>query len=426
MQQYQPFHLKYRPQTLSEIVGQKHVTQTLANAIKTGKIAAAYLFTGGKGTGKTSTARILAKSLNCQSSKSPTINPCGTCSLCKSVASSSAIDVTELDAASNSGVDNMRDLIAGLQFKPIEGSYKILIIDECHALSSQSWQALLKIVEEPPAHVVFIFATTEVEKVPSTIISRCQRFDFRKIPLTEVNNHLGNVASKENINIGAGGINAIAKVSKGHLRDSLKLLDQLSLIGSGEITINWIWELSGTIPEHDLLTVTSNIANGEVSGNLEILQDWLEVGKQPSVIHEALINFLKALLVCKIDSVTGNKLTQLEDDTWDELVAIAQLWSTSQIQSAIALLMSRQNLMRDEAASLWLEATIIELTPVKVENPQPWKDWKSPQDAIAWGKSNLPHLSQSEVEQHWNQLVPVNGKKAGAWVDFVQNFNGKK
>jgi DNA polymerase-3 subunit gamma/tau len=425
MQQYQPFHLKYRPQTLSEVVGQKHVTQTLANAIKNGRIAAAYLFTGGKGTGKTSTARILAKSLNCQSSKNPTINPCGICSLCKSVASSSAIDVTELDAASNSGVDNMRDIIANLQYKPIEGSYKVLIIDECHALSSQSWQALLKIVEEPPAHVVFIFATTEVEKVPSTIISRCQRFDFRKIPLVEVQNHLGDVATKESINIGAAGINAIAKVSKGHLRDSLKLLDQLSLVGNEEISLSWIWELSGTIPEHDLPTVTSNIASGEVSGNLGIIQDWLEGGKQPSVIHEALVSFLKALLVCKVNPATGKKITQLEDDTWDELVIIASLWNVNQIQSAIALLMSRQNLMHDETASLWLEATIIELTPIKVENPQPWKHWKTPQDAIAWGKSSLPHLSPSEVEQHWNQLVPVNGKKASAWVDFVQKFNSK-
>jgi DNA polymerase III subunit gamma/tau len=427
MQHYQPFHLKYRPQILSEIVGQKHITQTLTNAITTRKIAAAYLFTGGKGTGKTSTARILAKSLNCLMEDSPTISPCGKCGLCKSVASSSAIDVTELDAASNSGVDNMRDLIAGLQFKPLAGSYKILIIDECHALSSQSWQALLKIVEEPPAHVVFIFATTEVEKVPSTIISRCQRFDFRKIPLTEVKNHLSYVATKENISIGAAGVNAIARVSKGHLRDSLKLLDQLSLIGSGEISLNWVWELSGTIPEHDLLAVMENIAYSEVTENLSILQGWLEEGKQPSIIHEALVSFLKALLVCKVNpTTTGKKLTQLEDDTRSELVAIAPALRIAQIQSAIALLMSRQNLMRDEAAALWLEATIIQLTPVKVETSQPWKNWKTPQDAIAWGKSNLPHLSQSEVERHWNQLEPVNGKKAGAWVDFVHSFNGKK
>jgi DNA polymerase III gamma/tau subunit len=205
-------------------------------------------------------------------------------------------------------------------------------------------------------------------------------------------------------------------LSKGDLRDSLKLLDQLSLIGSGEIYLNWVWELSGTIPEHDLLAMTENIAYSEVTENLSILQGWLESGKQPSVIHEALVSFLKALLVCKVNpTATGKKLTQLEDDTLHELVAITQSLRTAQIQSAIALLMSRQNLMRDEAAALWLEATIIELTPVKPENSQPWKDWKSPKDAIAWGKSNLPHLSQSEVERHWNQLEPVNGKKAGAW-----------
>jgi DNA polymerase III subunit gamma/tau len=227
--------------------------------------------------------------------------------------------------------------------------------------------------------------------------------------------------------LGQRGLMQLHSLSKGHLRDSLKLLDQLSLIGNGEISLSWIWELSGTIPEHDLLAVTENIAYSEVTENLSILQGWLESGKQPSVIHEALVSFLKALLVCKVNpTATGKKLTQLEDDTLHELVAIAQSLRTAQIQSAIALLMSRQNLMRDEAASLWLEATIIELTPVKVETSHPWKNWKTPQDAIAWGKSNLPHLSQSEIEQYWNQLVPVNGKKAGAWVDFVHSFNGKK
>ncbi len=217
---YQPLHLKYRPQVLNEIIGQAHIVDTLTNAIAYQKIAPAYLFTGPKGTGKTSTARILAKSLNCQSKTEPTPEPCSNCNSCRSIATSSSLDVTELDAASHSGVDNMRELISNLQLKPIEGRYKILIVDECHALSHQSWQALLKIVEQPPVHVVFVFCTTEIDKVPETIISRCQKFDFRRVSLDEVTNYLSGVATKENINITPAAVTAIAKANKGHLRDS--------------------------------------------------------------------------------------------------------------------------------------------------------------------------------------------------------------
>jgi DNA polymerase III subunit gamma/tau len=208
---YQPLHLKYRPQTLSEVIGQEHIVRTLINAILPGgsdsaiaqrppspkgdaqgtaialqKIAPAYLFNGPKGTGKTSTARIIAKSLNCQSTQEPTTKPCGECNSCKGITASSSLDVTELDAASNSGVETIRELISTTQFAPVEGRYKIFIIDECHALSSQSWQALLKTIENPPPHVVFIFCTTEIHKVPETIISRCQKFDFRRVVRIQV------------------------------------------------------------------------------------------------------------------------------------------------------------------------------------------------------------------------------------------------
>ncbi|MBW4512866.1 MAG: DNA polymerase III subunit gamma/tau [Scytonematopsis contorta HA4267-MV1] len=425
---YQPLHLKYRPQILSEVIGQQHIVDTLTNAQALHKIAPAYLFAGPKGTGKTSTARILAKSLNCQSTQEPTTQPCGECNSCKGITASSSLDVTELDAASNSGVETIRELISTTQFAPVEGKFKIFIIDECHALSNQSWQALLKTIENPPRHVVFVFCTTEVNKVPETIVSRCQKFDFRRVKLDEVINYLAIVAKSENINISLVAIKAIAKASKGHLRDSLKLLDQASLLNTEEIDPidpNWIWELSGTIPEYELLTIIENIIRGEIKGNLGILQDWVELGKQPITIHAILVSFLKDLLVCKTYP-DGKHLTQLEEDTWSELITISQSWSISQIQSAITLLMSRQNMMRDEAAHLWLSATLIELVPpAPVENTQPWQNWKNQSCAQIWAAEQLPHLTQNEISDLWEKVAPINGKKAPAWVKAINSLKAE-
>ena len=418
---YQPLHLKYRPQTLNEVIGQEHIVRTLQNAIALQKIAPAYLFNGPKGTGKTSTARIIAKSLNCQSAEGPTAKPCGECNSCKGITACFSLDVTELDAASNSGVDMIRELISTTQFAPVEGRFKIFIIDECHALSSQSWQALLKTIENPPRHVVFIFCTTELHKVPETIISRCQKFDFRRVNTSTVADYLEQICHQENINITPSTATVVAKTCQGHLRDSLKLLDQLTLLGESEITPSWVWELAGVVPEYDLLTLTENLAKGEVTANLQILQDLIEYGKNPFVIYSSLTGFLKDLLVAKT-APNNRQITQLEEDTWSELITISQMWEIAQIQSSIALLMSRQNLMRDpDAARLWLEATLIELSNIKGIK-QPWSSWKTVQDAMNWAKEQLPHLSQSELEQYWNDLTPIKGKKARAWVELVQKL----
>lgn len=420
---YTPLHLKYRPQQLSQIIGQEHIVRTLNNAILLKKTAPACLFTGPKGTGKTSTARILAKSLNCQSTEEPTTEPCGKCNSCQTISHSSSLDVTELDAASHSGVDNIREIVSNLQLKPIEGRYKILIIDECHALSHQSWQALLKTLEQPPAHVVFIFCTTEVHKVPETITSRCQKFDFRRVTLSLVVNYLEKVAHQEGININPLALTAVAKANKGHLRDSLKLLDQLTLLGEEEITPNWVWELSGIIPEYDLVTFFENITLRQITDNLGILQDWIECGKHPITVHTSLVSFLKDLLVCKTNP-DGRNITQLEEETWNSLTTISKSWSVNHIHSAIALLMARQNLMRDENAHLWMEATIIEIvqTTKSSSQTQPWKDWKTAQDAINWAKEQLPHLSQTQLQEHWQKLTPINGKKALVWVEVIQKL----
>ncbi|WP_317134452.1 DNA polymerase III subunit gamma/tau [Leptolyngbya sp. 7M] len=223
---YEPLHHKYRPQTFAELVGQAAIATTLTNALRQQKIAPAYLFTGARGTGKTSSARILAKSLNCLKSAVPTETPCGVCEVCRSIANGSALDVIEIDAASNTGVDNIRELIERAQFAPVQCRYKVYCIDECHMLSNQAFNALLKTLEEPPERVAFVLATTDPQRVLPTIISRCQRFDFRRIELEAMVHHLSRIADKEAIDISPDAIQLVAQIAQGGLRDAQSMLDQ--------------------------------------------------------------------------------------------------------------------------------------------------------------------------------------------------------
>lgn len=234
---YEPLHHKYRPKSFAELVGQEAITTTLTNAIRAAKIAPAYLFTGPRGTGKTSSARILAKSLNCLKTDKPTAEPCGVCNICQGITKGYSLDVIEIDAASNTGVENVRDMIEKAQFAPVQCRYKVYAIDECHMLSTAAFNALLKTLEEPPKHVVFVLATTDPQRVLPTIISRCQRFDFRRINLEAMEKHLNHIAYQEKINISPESVTLIAQISQGGLRDAESLLDQLSLL-TGEITPN--------------------------------------------------------------------------------------------------------------------------------------------------------------------------------------------
>jgi DNA polymerase-3 subunit gamma/tau len=227
---------RYRSGTFDEVVGQGHVAQTLKKAISSGRIAHAYLFCGTRGTGKTSTARILAKALNCHASKEPTPEPCGKCASCVAIARGDDIDVIEIDAASNTGVENVRGLIENSQYRPVASRFKIYIIDEVHMLSKSAFNALLKTLEEPPSHVKFILATTEPEKVLPTILSRCQRYDFRNIPTREIAGHLSNVAKAEGIKADEDALFLVAKAGAGSMRDSLSLLDRLLSLGEKSST----------------------------------------------------------------------------------------------------------------------------------------------------------------------------------------------
>ena len=223
---YRAFYRKYRPSTFTDVVGQEHITKTLENAVKTGKTSHAYLFTGSRGTGKTSCAKILAKAVNCVNSSNG--NPCNECEICKGIDSGAILDIIEIDAASNNGVDNIRDLREEANFTPANAKYRVYIIDEVHMLSIGAFNALLKTLEEPPAHVIFILATTEVHKLPSTILSRCQRFDFKRIPPESIAERLMEVAVKENLQLSQDGAMLIARIADGAMRDALSLLDRCS------------------------------------------------------------------------------------------------------------------------------------------------------------------------------------------------------
>jgi DNA polymerase-3 subunit gamma/tau len=359
---YEPLHHKYRPQSFADLVGQEAIATTLTNAIVNHKIAPAYLFTGPRGTGKTSSARILAKSLNCLGSDRPTATPCGQCEVCLAIARATAMDVIEIDAASNTGVDNIREIIERAQFAPVQCRYKVYAIDECHMLSTAAFNALLKTLEEPPARVVFVLATTDPQRVLPTIISRCQRFDYRRIPIKAMVSHLQWIAQQEKIDITSEAITLVGQIANGGLRDAQSLLDQLSLF-SGTITPERVWDLVGAVPEQDLLTLLQAIRNNKVELVLQQCRHLLDRGREPLVILQNLASFYLNLLIAKT-SPSCHDLVALTEPTWQQLCVEANNWD-------LKLILHGQQHLKDSEAQvknttqprLWLEITLLGLLP---------------------------------------------------------------
>jgi DNA polymerase-3 subunit gamma/tau len=295
---YQVFARKYRPQTFDDLVGQAHVTRTLKNAVEQNRLAHAYLFVGPRGIGKTSTARILAKALNCING--PTIKPCGVCDSCKEIAGGNSLDVLEIDGASNNGVEQVRELRDNVRYAPSKGHFKIYIIDEVHMLTSAAFNALLKTLEEPPAHVKFIFATTEPQKVLPTILSRCQRFDLHRIPANLIADHLQFIAGKENVTLEAAAAHAIAKGADGGLRDAESMLDQLVAFCGETIAEADVLNVFGFTSEQTVANFTDTILRGATADALELLHAEAENGKDMMKLMSDLIAYLRDLLVFKV------------------------------------------------------------------------------------------------------------------------------
>ncbi|CAD5919733.1 DNA polymerase III subunit gamma/tau [Planktothrix tepida] len=510
---YEPLHHKYRPQTFAHLVGQEAIATTLTNAIESQRIAPAYLFTGPRGTGKTSSARILAKSLNCLATGKPTATPCGVCDVCKGITNGSTLDVIEIDAASNTGVDNIRELIERSQFAPVQCRYKVYVIDECltgdslvqtrdgliridqpqlkgkevlsynedqeiweykkvlrwldqgerstliiktnnceirctdnhllrtetgwiqaknvregmkilspvnvgverslnsiqsrqwntsletvvsvqvgeitkvydievedhhnfvangllvhncHMLSTAAFNALLKTLEEPPDRVVFVLATTDPQRVLATIISRCQRFDFRRIPLDSMVKHLQYIAQQENINIASDAIFMVAQIAQGGLRDAESLLDQLSLL-SGEITVEKVWDLVGAVPERDLISLLEAINSGDTAIILDCIRQLLNRGREPLIVLQNLAGFYRDLLIAK-SAPDRPDLVALTQPTWEKLCQFSQHWDHT-------IILAGQKHLRESEAQikhttqprLWLEITLLGLLPAALQ-----------------------------------------------------------
>ena len=295
---YQVFARKYRPQTFDDLVGQAHVTRTLKNAVEQNRLAHAYLFVGPRGIGKTSTARILAKALNCVNG--PTVSPCGVCDSCKEIAAGNSLDVLEIDGASNNGVEQVRELRDNVRYAPSKGHFKIYIIDEVHMLTSAAFNALLKTLEEPPAHVKFIFATTEPQKVLPTILSRCQRFDLHRIPANLIADHLQYIARNEKVTLDPAAAHAIAKGADGGLRDAESMLDQLVAFCGENIAEQDVLSVFGFTSEQTVASFTDKVLRGETAAALELLHAEAENGKDMMKLMSDLIAYLRDLLVFKV------------------------------------------------------------------------------------------------------------------------------
>ena len=364
---HQPFHLKYRPLNFDELIGQDVISLTLKQALITNKIAPAYLFCGPRGTGKTSSARIFAKSLNCQKYSKPSKLPCNKCELCKSINIGVALDIIEIDAASNTGVENIREIIERANFAPTQARWKVYVIDECHMLSTAASNALLKTIEEPPERVVFILATTNPERVLTTIQSRCQKFNFKRINSEHIYNHLLEISNKESINFEDEGLRLIAKRSNGGMRDAQRLLDQLSLIPNG-ITKRNAEELLGEVSENDLLNLIDSLIKNVPDSLIKSCSNLYDSGNEPIAILEGLLNITRDLLLKTVDD-NYSDLFYTSKEFQPEIERISKLINKSKIIEWHRYLKNLEYQIKNSTQPrLWLEIHLTSLLKLEDQN----------------------------------------------------------
>lgn len=363
----QAFYRKWRSQDFGEVVGQEHVTKTLLGALRTGRLGHAYLFCGPRGTGKTSTARILAKAVNCLTNEGKG-EPCNTCAMCQAIADGRAIDLIEMDAASNRGIDDIRELRDRVNFAPNEARYKVYIIDEVHQLTQAAFDALLKTLEEPPRHVIFILATTEAHEVPATILSRCQRFDFRRIPTVAALARLEHICKRENITIEPAALHLIVRTAGGSLRDAENLLDQVASFYGATIDVAHVRETLG-IPDAELVRqFVGQLVARDISGGLHTINEVVNRGEDLRHFGKQLVGYLRNILLLKADAGRWADLPPAELDDLRALTEQISLAETTRFIRAFAFSETKQ----EDISSLPLELALVEaLLPESAETRHP-------------------------------------------------------
>ncbi len=370
---YLPLARKYRPQSFSALIGQEHITTTLTHALAGGRLAHAYLFAGPRGTGKTSTARIFAKSLNCD--EGPTATPCQRCTNCLEITKGSSLDVLEIDGASNRGIDEIRQLREHVRFAPAHGRRKVYIIDEVHQISHDGFNALLKTLEEPPPHVTFIFATTAPQKVPATILSRCQRFDFRRIPAARVVAQLRTIAEAEHINIDEASLFAIARAADGSLRDAESVLDQLASFAQERIRPADVHAVLGLVETDALAAWVDAILNRRLPEALASVDQLLDQGKELEQMTQGLIEYLRHLIVVKAcppssDAAGARRLIELPEETIRALAAqVAPLALDDLLGLTQVLLITQDRMRRSPLARVVLDVALVHLATREALQP---------------------------------------------------------
>lgn len=408
MSQYQVIARKWRPQSFQNLVGQDHISTTLLNALRGDRLPQALLFTGVRGTGKTSTARILAKSLRC-----PNVNdyvPCGTCRDCEDIATSRSVDVVEIDGASNNGVDAIRELRDSVGYMPSSGRYKVYIIDEVHMLSTAAFNALLKTLEEPPAHVVFILATTEAQKIPNTILSRCQRFDFRRIPSRQIADQLMKICAAEDVQVGHDALWSIARQADGSMRDSQSLLDQVITFSNKEITLEKVIEVLGLTDRQLVIDGTSALIRRDPAMALQLIEKVNRSGVDPKLFAQDLLEEVRNALMVRLCSDDPARVVDLSDSEIQALSKLAQETTEEDLHTLFDMMLKGvSDLLRASDPRL-----VLEMTMLRVSSSPSMIDLRS---LFRGTPAGLPLMSHSTAQPSAPAAravsIPVTGAFAG-------------